>query len=115
MYLNRWPECVGIRINRIYDQHASSWTPPLAFHFNDIASQYSLHWDSEYDDYIEDSLSVSVLYSVGSMPKPWIPVTRNFGYHSIFSLLKKSRASFNPNLAAIFKSSSACRLSPRWA
>jgi hypothetical protein len=43
-------------INQIYDQHASSWTPPMAVQFNDIASQYSLHWDSEYDEYIEDSL-----------------------------------------------------------
>jgi hypothetical protein len=43
-------------IDRIYDQHASSWGPDLAAYFSEIASQFSLQWDCEYDDFIEDSL-----------------------------------------------------------
>jgi len=43
-------------IKQIYDQHDSCWTPALGVHFNDLASRYSLNWESEYDQYIEDSL-----------------------------------------------------------
>jgi len=42
--------------HQIYDQHALYWTPPIAIYFNNIACEYSLNWDSEYDACIEDTL-----------------------------------------------------------
>ena len=43
-------------INKIYDRHAGDWAPKMAVYFNDIATEFSLRWDTEYDVYIEDSL-----------------------------------------------------------
>ena len=43
-------------INELYDLHATRWAPALHTFFNDIANEFSLTWDTEYDEYIEDSL-----------------------------------------------------------
>lgn len=43
-------------INKIYDRHAGDWAPKIDGYFNDIATEFSLRWDTEYDVYIEDSL-----------------------------------------------------------
>lgn len=43
-------------INEIYDRHATEWFPKIAVYFNDIVREFSLQWDTEYDEYIEDSL-----------------------------------------------------------
>ena len=43
-------------INKIYDRHAGDWAPKIDGYFNNIATEFSLRWDTEYDVYIEDSL-----------------------------------------------------------
>ena len=43
-------------INDLYDHHATEWSPETSEHFNGIAMEYSLQWDTEYDVFIEDSL-----------------------------------------------------------
>jgi hypothetical protein len=44
------------RINEINDWHASQWSVKTAVYFNDIACKYGLEWDTEYDEYIDDTL-----------------------------------------------------------
>ena len=43
-------------INEIFDRHAIEWIPKIHGYFNDISNNFSLQWDTEYDEYIEDSL-----------------------------------------------------------
>ncbi|MBW2630504.1 MAG: hypothetical protein JRC90_01855 [Deltaproteobacteria bacterium] len=43
-------------INAIFDRHATEWSVIRTDYFSDIASRFSLLWDTEYDDFIEDSL-----------------------------------------------------------
>ena len=43
-------------INEILTRHAADLAPKMAVYFNDIAMEFSLQWDTEYDEYIEDSL-----------------------------------------------------------
>jgi len=43
-------------INEIVHRHASDWSGKIVSYFNDIANEFSLEWDTEYDIYIEDTL-----------------------------------------------------------
>ncbi len=43
-------------INEIFDSHAIEWSPKINGYFNDISNEFFLQWDTEYDEYIEDSL-----------------------------------------------------------
>lgn len=43
-------------IEEIFDRHASEWSPKRTEYFADIAIDFSLLWDTEHDEYIEDSL-----------------------------------------------------------
>lgn len=49
-------EVDGDVINNIFDRHATDWSVKMNDYFFDIASQFSLLWDTEYDVYIEDCL-----------------------------------------------------------
>lgn len=40
----------------IYETHDIEWFPKLREYFFDVSSRFSLHWDVEYDESIEDSL-----------------------------------------------------------
>ena len=54
-------EVDGDIINNIFDRHATEWSVRRIDYFSDIASQFSLLWDTEYAVYIED-------YLYGSFP-----------------------------------------------
>ena len=43
-------------INEIFDRHAIEWSPKIHGYFNDISNKFSLQWDTEYVEYMEDSL-----------------------------------------------------------
>ena len=43
-------------IEEIFDRHATEWSPKRTEYFADIAIEFSLQWDTEHDEYIEDSL-----------------------------------------------------------
>ena len=43
-------------IEEIFDRHATEWSPKRTEYFADIAIEFSLLWDTEHDEYIEDSL-----------------------------------------------------------
>ncbi|MBN2570049.1 MAG: hypothetical protein JXB42_11520 [Deltaproteobacteria bacterium] len=49
-------EVDGDAINNIFDRHATKWSVKRTDYFSDVALQYSLLWDTEYDVYIEDNL-----------------------------------------------------------
>ena len=49
-------EVDGDVINNIFDRHATDWSVKRTDYFSDIASQFSLLWNTEYDVYIEDCL-----------------------------------------------------------
>jgi len=46
----------GNKINEIYNYHATKWTPKIDSDFNDIANEFSRQWETEHDEYVEDSL-----------------------------------------------------------
>jgi len=72
-------------INKIYDRHAGDLAPKLAVYFNDIAMEFSLRWDTEYDIYIEDSLYGNfpvespdqIIVLMGAIKKQWLEWERN--------------------------------------
>lgn len=41
---------------RIHDTHEMEWFPKLREYFLDVSSRFSLEWDVEYDECIEDAL-----------------------------------------------------------
>lgn len=41
---------------RIHDTHEIDWFPKLREYFLDVSSRFSLEWDVEYDECIEDAL-----------------------------------------------------------
>lgn len=41
---------------RVYDNHEIEWFPKLRGHYLDVSSRFSLEWDVEYDESIEDTL-----------------------------------------------------------
>ncbi len=49
-------EVEGDVISNIFDRHATDWSVKRTNYFFDIASRFSLLWDTEYDVYIEDCL-----------------------------------------------------------
>ena len=49
-------------IEEIFDRHATEWSPKRTEYFADIAIEFSLLWDTEHDEYIEDSLYGSFPY-----------------------------------------------------
>jgi len=44
------------KFNEIFDRHDNDWLLKLVDYFTDISDRFSLQWDIEYDEFIEDSL-----------------------------------------------------------
>lgn len=51
---------------RIHDMHENEWLPRLREYYLDVSSRFSLEWDVEYDESIEDSLCRNFMIEEGN-------------------------------------------------
>lgn len=47
-------------IHAVYDKHDAIWFPKLSEYFTGVENSFNLSWDTEYDESIEDNLSVRI-------------------------------------------------------
>lgn len=56
-------------IYAVYDKHNAIWFPNLAEYFTEIENSFNFSWDTEYDESIEDNLSIHMpLEKVDNIP-----------------------------------------------
>jgi hypothetical protein len=74
--------------NAIFGVHEAAWFPALRHSLRDVQRRFSLHWDTEYDYQIEDSLNailpvrqrkkiVEILSAMRELPDETFPGTGN--------------------------------------